>query len=70
MTHCCQRNDQTKIIRLHPGIVCGAVAADLTAFVAFLQNHISFFGIGLCRNGTQNPAAWIRTVAGIHIDMQ
>ena len=70
VTHRGQRNDQTQIIGLHLRIVCGTVAANLPAFIAFLQDDIPFFRVGLCRNRTQNAAAGIGTVTGIDIHME
>ena len=65
-----QRDQQTKIVRLNAGIVGSAIAADLTARIAPLDQNVSLFGIGFAGNGTKNASAWICPVPRIDIDMQ
>ena len=65
-----QLDEQIDVVGLDLGFVCGAVAADLAAFVAFVNDDVSFFGIGFHADGAQDPAASICAVSGVDIHMK
>ena len=63
-------DDQIDIIGLYFGFIGGAVTADLSAFIAFMDDDISFFGIGFGFDRAQDTAARIRAVSGIDIHVE
>ncbi len=67
---CGEFDDKIDVIGLDLGIRSGTIASDLAAFVAFVDDHISFFGIGFHSNGAQDPAAGIGTVPWVDVNMK
>ncbi len=65
-----QLDEQIDVVGLDLGFVCGAVAADLAAFVAFVNDDVSFFGIGFHADGAENAAAGVGAVTGVDIHMK
>lgn len=67
---CCELDKQIDVIGLNLGFVCRAIASNLTAFVAFVDDDISFFGVRFHADGAENTAAGVGAVAGIDIHVQ
>ena len=65
-----QFDKEIDVVRLDLGFVCCAIASDLAAFIAFMDDDISFFGIGFHADGAQDPAASICAVSGVDIHMK
>ena len=65
-----QLDEKIDVVGLDLGFVCGAVAADLAAFVAFVNDDVSFFGIGFHADGAQDPTTGICAVSGVDIHMK
>ena len=66
---CRQSDQQGNIIRLDPRFIRRAIALDLSAFFAAVNDHISFFGVGLDLDRPHNTAAAARAIAGVDINV-
>ena len=60
-------DDEIDVIGLYFGFVGSFIAADLSAFIAFMNDDITFFGVRLRFDRTQDATAGIGAVAGVDI---
>ena len=67
---CRELDEQIDVIGLDLGFVCRAIASDLTAFVAFVDDDISFFRVRFHADGAEDTAAGVGAVAGIDVHVQ
>lgn len=67
---CCELNEQINVIGLNFGFVRRAIASDLAAFIALVDDDIALFRIGLYANGAKNAAAGVGAIAGVDIHVQ
>jgi hypothetical protein len=65
----CQRDQKLNIVGLDRRLVSGAVAVYLSATGALMDDHVSFFGIGLNANGLHQSHALAGAVSGIYINV-
>ena len=47
----------------------GFVAADITAFFAFMSYNVTFFGVRLAKDRHKKSQTFGRSVAGVYINM-
>ena len=50
--------------------MCRAIAVDLSATRALVQDHVALFGIGLHANGLHRSLAGVGAVAGVDVDVK
>ena len=62
-------DDELNIVGLYLGFVGGAIAMDLTAFRAFVDDNVALFGVGLGGDGLHKTLTLAGAVAGIYIEM-
>ena len=65
-----QANEERFIVGLDLGLVGGAVAVDLAAARALVNDDKALFGIGLGANGLHLSAAFAGTVAGVDVHVE
>ena len=66
----CQTDEQINVVRLDGCFVCRAVAANLTALVATVENDIAAARVGLNTEGAEDAAAGIGAVAGEVVNVE
>lgn len=67
---CGQFDEQIDVIGLNFCFVCGTVSADLAAFIAFVDDDVAFFGIGLHADRAEDTTAGVGAVTGIDVHVQ
>ena len=67
---CGQFDEQIDVIGLNFCFVCGTVSADFAAFIAFVDDNVAFFGIGLHADRAEDTTAGVGAVTGIDVHVQ
>ena len=70
LNSCGQFDEQLDAIGLNLCFVCRAVAVDLAAAGAAVDDDKSFFGIGFCADRLHFPLAFAGAVAGIDVHVK
>ena len=61
---------EIKVVRLDFRLVCRLISHYRSTLLTFMDYYVTFFSIGLCTAGSQNSAAVIGSVSGIHVNVQ
>ena len=68
--HCGKLDDKIEIVRLCFSLMCRLVSDDSRALIALMDNDVALLCIGGGAYRTKYSAAFVRSVSGIHVNVQ